>query len=723
MGAPAARGGTKSSLSSELEDDLALYSAEDTLALATRHNESVTRVPAIAAAFGREQLRALGARTVADVLDVVPGLSVSRDVQGFYRVGVRGLRNDAEVLFLLNGHRLNNFFDGRALMNLPVENLDRIEVIRGPGSALYGAGAFLGVVNIVTDRSDGARVSVSGGGFPDRGQGRFAPTLDGHASVAATAGELRLFGDVDVWGQSGDSSPITADALDADTLNQRLRQPNDPAGMTHDERLLFNVGLGLSYDLGTGGRVTSSVRFLTEDRTALMGLFDTVGSDSDLSWSVAMLDVEYERTLAEGILLHVRGYGDQQNTHRLFELTPNGFRTGDGADQIFPQGLQEQTRVNVRTVGLGVDSDMVLGSNNRLSMGLVTELQMLANYEYETNYTLENRILPTLTAPPGLINVKDIAGGAATKRATFGFFVQDQWTVVAPLTLTFGVRVDATQLPTTDDKGAIDGTHLVPSINPRVGLVFAATDSLVLKALYGRAFRSPTLQELVESIPDTDYNQGRFEGNPLLRPATVDTVELGVDLIQAAGDSRVRLRGNAFYERFRSPIISLDTTGNIIPLSNRDLGVRVFGVEAEARLEASKRANAWVNASFFRAEDLELPSQSRLLTDTPQARFNAGMSMPIGDWVNFDVVVRAGAERRNDTRSVLELIRRYQIPAYSLITAQLRTEPILEHFEVSLVAQNLFDHDLRDDVPRPDRVPGLLPREGQSIYLSIRGRY
>jgi hypothetical protein len=72
---------------------------------------------------------------------------------------------------------------------------------------------------------------------------------------------------------------------------------------------------------------------------------------------------------------------------------------------------------------------------------------------------------------------------------------------------------------------------------------------------------------------------------------------------------------------------------------------------------------------------------------------------------------------------VLELIRRYQIPAYSLITAQLRTEPIAEHFEVSVVAQNLFDHDLRDDVPRPDRVPGLLPRESQSVYLNVRARY
>jgi outer membrane receptor protein involved in Fe transport len=356
-------------------------------------------------------------------------------------------------------------------------------------------------------------------------------------------------------------------------------------------------------------------------------------------------------------------------------------------------------------------------------MGLVTELQMLASYTYENNYTLDNRIRPTLTSPEGLVDVTQIADGAVSRRMTVGLFAQDQWTVISPLTLTFGLRVDATQLPTTDAAGAINGTHLVPSLNPRVGLVFAATDSFVLKALYGRAFRSPTLQELVESIPDSDYSQGRFEGNPLLRPATVDTVELGVDLIQAAGDSRVRLRGNAFYERFNSPIVPVDTTGNIVPLRNRELGVRVYGVEGEARLEASKRANAWVNASFFRAEDLELPSQSRLLTDTPQARFNAGLSMPIGDWVNFDVVVRAGAERRNNSRSVLELIRRYKIPAYSLITMQLRTEPIAEHFEAALVAHNLFDHDLRDDVPRPDRVPGLLPREGQSVYLTVRAHY
>jgi outer membrane receptor protein involved in Fe transport len=706
---------------SQMEEDLALYTAEDTLALATRHEQSVKTVPAIAASFGREQIRALGARTVADVLDVVPGVTMSRDVQGSYRTAIRGLRNDAEVLFLLNGHRLNNFFDGKALMNLSVENLERIEVIRGPGSSIYGAGAFLGVVNLVTQQADGVIASVSAGGFPRTATGGVAPTVDGHVSGAMPLDNLRLFGDADIWYQKGSSVPIDVDALDTETLSQKLREPLQPAGYTHDDRFLVNVGVGGRLDFTSKSHLTVSARLMSENRAALLGLFDTVGPDSRLKWLVLLGDVTYEQEVSDRVHLRARLSADRQDTDRLFQVAPRGFKTGpDDATQLFPEGLLEQTLVTVNTLGGGVDADLTLFTGNRLSLGAVMELQSLGDYSYETNYTADNRLRPSLTTPEGLANILDLAGGAATRRLTLGLSAQDQWTVVEALTLTLGVRLDATQLPTVDSADVITGTQLVPSINPRVGLVFAATDSLVLKLLYGRAFRPPTLQELLERIPNTSYNQGRVEGYAALQPAVVNTLEAGADLIRTSGESRVRLRANAFFESFSSPIASVDTTGNLVPVRNRDLGVNVYGVEGEARLEASRRATAWVNASLFRAMDLELPANHQYLTDTPQARFNAGLSMPIGDLVNFDLVVRTGAERRNNTRSVLELIRRYKIPAYSTITAQVRSEPIADHFELALVVQNAFDSDQRDDVPRPDRVPGLLPREGVSAYLTLR---
>ncbi|WP_395849169.1 TonB-dependent receptor domain-containing protein [Cystobacter fuscus] len=707
---------------SQMEEDLALYTAEDTLALATRHEESVKKVPAIAASFGREQIRSLGARTVADVLDVVPGLSISRDVQGFHRTAVRGLRNDAEVLFLLNGHRLNNFFDGKALMNLPVENLERIEVIRGPGSSLYGAGAFLGVVNLVTQREEGLFSSASVGGVPKKVEQGLAPAADLHLSGAVGLDRLKIFGDGDVWYQEGGSTAVEKDALDADTLSQKLREPLDPAGYTHDDRFLLNLGLGAEYAISSRNRLSASVRVMSEERAALLGLFDTMGPDSRLKWLMLLGDITYERQVNEQMRVRARLSADRQYTDRLFQIGPDNFRTGpDDLTQLFPEGMLEQTLVTVSSLGASVDADLSLFEGNRLSFGAVGELQTLDDYSYLTNYTSDSRLRGELAPPTGLVDIQDIAEGAASRRLAFGAFVQDQWTVVEPLTLTLGLRADVTQLPLMDkDSLAITGTHLVTSLNPRAGLVFSATDSLVLKLLYGRAFRPPTLQELLEQIPNTYYNQGRFEGNPGLQPAVVDTIELGADLIQTAGEARVRLRGNAFYEGFSHPIAAVDTSGNIVPVRNRELGVRVYGVEGEARLEASKRATAWVNASLFRAEDLELPANHLYLTDTPQARFNAGISMPIGDIINFDLVVRAGAERRNNTRSVLELVRRYRIPAYNLITAQVRTEPIADHFELALLVQNVFDFDLRDDVPRPDRIPNLLPREGLSAFLTLR---
>ncbi|RKI69975.1 hypothetical protein D7X55_10585 [Corallococcus sp. AB049A] len=706
--------------SGSMDDDLALYSAEDVLSVTTLQEEAVRTVPAIGASFNRAQMIALGARTVADVLDVVPGVSVSRDVQGFHRTAIRGLRNDAEVLFLLDGHRLNNFFDGKALMNLPVENLERIEVIRGPGSAIYGAGAFQGVVNLVTTRADGVRGAVTTGGVP-RDDGRLALATDGHLSAAHTTGDLRLFADLDLWSQEGDSLVIDHDALDDESVAQGLRDVDQPAGRTRDGRFLLNVGGGVSYGLDSAGRVGVTARYLSEKRDALVGLFDTVGNDSQLSWDVLLADLTWERPLSGNGQVRARLGFDQQSTDRLFQLTPHDFRTGSGLERLFPDGLQEQTQVTVRTVTASVDADLALTKENHLTLGFVAEQQSLSRYAYTTNYTLDGRLRPSPAAPEGLV---DLTQGAASRRLNLGLSAQDQWTVLSALTLTFGLRLDATQLPDAEDaSGALDASKMVVRVNPRVGLVIAASDALVLKALYGRAFRAPTPQELVERIPDTDYNQGRFEGNPLLKPTTVDTFELGMDLVQAAGDTRVRVRANAFLQNFASPITPVDTSGNIVPLRNRELGVRVYGVEAEARLEASKRAAAWVNASLSRAQDLELPDQARLLTDVPQARFNAGVSMPLGDWLNLDVVVRSGAERRNNNRSTLELIRRYEIPAYSLITAQLRTEPIWEHFEVTLYAQNLFDHDLRDDVPRSDRVTGLLPREGVSGYLTLRAFY
>lgn len=713
----------------ERDEELALFGAEDVVTLATRQAQTVTEAPAIATGISEDQLKALGARILPDALKVVPGMDTSRDVQGFWRVAIRGLRADPEVLVLYDGHRLNNPYDGRAPLALGLENVERVEVIRGPGSALYGTGAFLGVVNVVPRRREELGAAVRLGAFE---------TVDVSAAGGRKAGSISVFGDLSWRRSAGYRRAIDKDALAASLLNQGLLSEGDPVGLTNDRHCNVNAGGEIRFAATRADTVVLSARLLNEGRGALLGPFDAAG-DGRLDWRVVLADLKAVHRLETG-RLQARLYFDVQDETRTFQLAPPGLRI---AAIQSPSGVWETTSFGTVTLGAegSIDVDLVRG--NRLTVGLLVEQPQLTGYRYESNLCgsrlCAEQGLPEFTTPPGLVVWQEL--DSVRRRTTVGLHVQDLWRLAPPLTLTAGLRFDGFVLPAPD--AACDPTvsrcdptvsRFVPSVNPRVGLVWSPGGGFSLKALYGRAFRAPTIQELAERIPSTELSQGRFEGNPALRAPTIDTIELAAEWLGAVGEARVRVRGNAFFTHVSDPISPVDTSGNIVPLQNRAKGVVAVGAEGEVRFEVSTRAFTAVNCSWVRAMDMLLePSNSiglvlaagvprtDLLTDVPQVRFNWVGQIPIGPYLNLSVVAMQASERRNNVRSVLESLRPYRIPSYVLVNAQLRTEPLLWGMvELALQVQNAFDYDLRDDVPRPDRVPGLLPREGAAIYGVIR---
>jgi iron complex outermembrane receptor protein len=146
-----------------------------------------------------QQIEKLGATTVADVLRTVPGLHVStaRGVNDVFVI--RGFYDEfnSYVLLLLNGIPITNAVNGGRpqAWRMPVHNLARIEIMRGPGSALYGADAAAGVVNIVTKTAreiGGVYVGAYGGSFETGGAwlqsgGRWGD-LEAAFSVEASTG-------------------------------------------------------------------------------------------------------------------------------------------------------------------------------------------------------------------------------------------------------------------------------------------------------------------------------------------------------------------------------------------------------------------------------------------------------------------------------------------------------------------------------------------------------
>jgi len=154
-------------------DDEALLWDEEKIFTATKFSLPMRRAPAIATIVTDDEIKNSGARDLFDVLNLVPGLAVHMNWIGVKTVEVRGIdsHNTEKLLFMMNGHRLNAPFFGSATRifdDLPIDNIRRIEVIRGPGSALYGANAFSGIVNILTKEAidtNGLTVTAGTGSF------------------------------------------------------------------------------------------------------------------------------------------------------------------------------------------------------------------------------------------------------------------------------------------------------------------------------------------------------------------------------------------------------------------------------------------------------------------------------------------------------------------------------------------------------------------------------
>jgi outer membrane receptor for ferrienterochelin and colicins len=168
---------------------------EPVISSASRYGQSLYEAPASVTVISRDEIRRFGYRTLAQVLSAAGGMFTSYD-RNYDYLTVRGLAKPGDfntrVLVLLDGRRLNQPVDDSALLGteglVDVEALDRVEIIRGPGSTLYGTNAFYAVVNLVTRTGASARgveAQLSGGSFES-----------GQASLAGgtrTAGGLDVF--------------------------------------------------------------------------------------------------------------------------------------------------------------------------------------------------------------------------------------------------------------------------------------------------------------------------------------------------------------------------------------------------------------------------------------------------------------------------------------------------------------------------------------------------
>ncbi len=528
------------------------------VSISTQTEQSLSMAPSVVTVITAEDMKASGDTNLAEALQSVPGLYVNYNRFGFRPlIQFRG-SNDKQTLLMVNGAPMSDLMwrSGIFWKGLPVSMIDRVEIIRGPGSAMYGADASAGVINVITKTA-----------------GKLA---DSEAGLRVGSFDTQT-----VWLQHGGAWNGFDLAM---TLDLSRTDGHDPRivtdAQTHGDRD-FGTDASLAPGEAPYGYRNTDLRFsVARDQWRLLvdytrhddlqigltgaGVLDPVteGQDSRLDLALAYDNPRFND--AWGLNAEVRFRHLDYNSGDGFQEWPPGHTDSVG---VYPDGVINRMSSAERSLSAEAGGQYHGFEHHTVRIG--------AGYRWEDLYRVEQWVNSGVDGegkplPPGgpLVDISDSPYAFAPEKArTIRYaYLQDIWSIADDWQLTAGARYD--------DYSDFGGTF-----NPRLALVWQTSQKLTTKLLYGKAFRAPYYQELFAetsfSLPNPGLEPERSETWDLsLSYAPTKTLNLGVNL----------------YRLQQSDVISLQTVPGSPKLQyqnsgrHTDSGCRIRGlVAADAR--------------------------------------------------------------------------------------------------------------------------------------------
>lgn len=656
------------------------------VSLATGKRQETSRAPAVTSVITAQDIEAMGARSLNEALTAVPGLHISNTTvvgipQPIYVI--RGMYSglNPEVLMLINGEpfkMLDSGDRGKAWRDMPAQAIRRIEVMRSPGSALYGADAFAGVINVITKTAEdiqGTEVGGRVGGFDTRESWLLHGGEYADWDIAMTL-ELRETDGLDttiprdaqsyadeVTGSSASLAPGPLNMgertgyahFDAQKQNWRLHL--GWMGQRDAE-----TGLGINYALDPRG-------YIERDRLSA----DLVYHDPIFT---PLWDVTFQLNYV---------HDDLQNPLQV--VMPPGTITPRG---IYPEGILNRLRFSEHKWHLGASAFYAGYDKHLLRLGAGTRYEDLYRMEYVSNVGMS----PNGPLPPGapLTDLSDTPFSVLPEniRQNWYFFIQDSWRVHSDWELTLGLRYD-------------DYSDFGDTFNPRLGLVWQARSDLTAKLLYGRAFRAPSFTELYW------HNSPLGAGNPDLEAETIQTWELALDW-RPASDWHFSL--TPFYFRAEDKILPVThSTDDDFPVFQNTGAHKGHGLEFETRWKVGSRASLLFNYAYAETE----------LNGTdpgyypPHQVFLRHDWLVLSDWYLDTRINWIAAQARPDSP-------KGELGAYTRLDMTLRYKQARTgHWNLAFGVRNLLDKDIRQ--PTAPRAPVDLPTPGRNWFLEARYQF
>lgn len=447
--------------------------------IASKTESTIAQAPSSVTVFTRSQIEAMGITELGELLNYMAGTQTLFDVASIGPSNNASIRGSVgfgnDVLYLLNGQRLNNYHSNSANMiyrRFSLHNVEKIEVIRGAGSALYGSTAFSGVVNIIT-----------------------TDTSDRHNDVTLEIGENHSYRTAahfsyngEKWGVAASAQVISDEGQAYSGLYDRF---NRTGGNARDPRSGHDLMLTAHY--GNLKFNILNTTYKTDDYYLFRG---GLSPRNHLETESTLLALNYQHEISASLTGHYR-LGMQQGTVEGMALNGQGNTVPFPQDDAFSgPSFEHQMRSGEAywTWEAHPAHTLTFGFNREEADSPRAYTQ--ANYDVFTG----RPPFPYLTTVTPLLSKRLVAD---KKVVINGLFVQDEWQINGAWFLTAGLRYD--------DYNLVDSVF-----SPKAALMYRASEQDTFKLLYGQAFNSPSLSAL--------YNT--TNGNPNIQPTTLRSWEL-----------------------------------------------------------------------------------------------------------------------------------------------------------------------------------------------------
>ncbi|MFA6192397.1 MAG: TonB-dependent receptor [Sulfurimonas sp.] len=579
-----------SGLDNEKDFESLLQNASE---IATKKSLNIEYMPSVISMVDAQTYMNAGVQNVGEALGMLPGIQIQLSPMGYPMTTVRGFKNpnaylSDKIKILMDGVAINNEVSGSSnfYMDFPMQLVERIEVLRGPNSTLYGAGAFYGTVNIITKLGSSKQENQV-----FLGTGSYSYMTSG-ANIYDISEDWKIFAD-GYYQKNNKSLPVEGSSVGTDEAMK---------------------------DLSLGFRaVNGGFEFLTRYKRNVSGNFYSFEGEMDpmpdhpkehenayfLSQLSYKTDINDYKLETKANFSH-RGLDESANIKDAVGIAADFAAVGvpNMNEGFFFHEKQQEQNLEAEAIltlpkiesndilaGVGarhveVTSDDYYNSvENAITQNMST---ILASPNYDSFRYRENPKEPAFWANPTTSFLKD----GINRTITYGY-LQDLISLNQDVDLILGLRAD-------------DYSDFGTKISKRAAVVYRATDETVFKLLYGSAFRAPTFTEA--------YANGHINyraGDENLKPEETDTYEA------------VAIYSPDFYNKFSLNLFYSELT-NVIDLEEAQATIAGYqnyddrmsrGAEFEYSFNVKREHSLYFNATYVDTDYTTPPEEDSLSVD------------------------------------------------------------------------------------------------------------